>query len=430
MVEAQIDRARVFSQRLLEPDPDGKMFAPESDGRQDLQGTINEIVASGRYSHAIKGDIANYFERIYQHNLINLLHGSGAPVEPVTLLEKLLLSWTDKASHGIVQGVFPSDLFGNFYLCGLDEFLAIQTIPSLRFTDDMYLFFESERRAREALVDLCSQLRKEGLSFNEAKTRVLDVERLMSEETELDRLFAEARDETAESLEAEYSYGLGEAIAQGLVDEGAEPPAVRPEAIEQRALVTLYEQRDDQPADISERIEKFCIPRFAALGSDAAVDSAVSAVVEKPHLARTYAIYLSVLVRSNPDLVGSLMAAFVSPAVHSDYQALWPAYALSIAPTCSAEAVDEAIRSLRNLRKNEATRAICAIVIARHGSAAQRRIVRNHYQDEPSAYVRGALLYAARYLPTAERRTCLTSWAGHSAINALIAKAVRHITGS
>ena len=68
----------------------------------------------------MKADVANYFERIPQHHLINLMIASGSVPEATRLLEEIFLAFQERNSFGIIQGVFPSDVFGKFYLSDID----------------------------------------------------------------------------------------------------------------------------------------------------------------------------------------------------------------------------------------------------------------------------------------------------------------------
>ena len=430
VLESQLDRTRVFSNVLQVHDAEHHMFEPHDTAYAKLHEVVQQQCRSGKYSHAIKADVANFFERMYQHNLVNLMLASGCQTEPVSLLEKLFLAWMDKNSHGIPQGMLPSDLFGNFYLVGLDTSYAIRDVPSARFVDDIYLFLPSLQVARETLVELCALLRKEGLNLNEWKSSIKEAASLLEEETELDRLFDQARQEVRQisALGDGGSYGAVDVLTFGLNEAANAGDAELPqEQVEVNALVRLYEERKNQRPYVSDQIVQFCLPKFGRLGIDAALDDTAQALQSEPHLTRTYCLYLSALLKDDPEVAAPLESAFLTPSTHSDYQLLWPAVGLIASNSCSSHAVAQAARVMKNLGRSEAVRAICAVLVGRHGNAAQRHLLKQHYQDEPSPYVRSALLYSARYVPKPERDTCLMSWGGHSATNALIAKAVKKL---
>ena len=74
--EVQLDRSRVFSHVLLTDDPEFKMFKPSNECWQNLQNVLKGKCQDNSLQYVIKADVACYFERIYQHNLINLLRSS------------------------------------------------------------------------------------------------------------------------------------------------------------------------------------------------------------------------------------------------------------------------------------------------------------------------------------------------------------------
>src|SRR5690606_1911720 len=59
------------------------------------------------------------------------------------------------------------------------------------------------------------------------------------------------------------------------------------------------------------------------------------------------------------------------------------------------------------------TRALAAIFVAKFGSPQQKRSVRLRYENEPSEYVRAAILYAAQFFAVADKRTAKRAWGGH-----------------
>lgn len=431
-IERQTDRTRTFSHVLRSPDPSDLMFERRAASYARLTAAIAaQVNASGNAAHVIKADVANYYEHITQHNLINLLDAVGCDQTVTSLLERLLSAWTERKSYGIPQGMFPSDLFGNFFLTTLDDHYEMADLPSLRFVDDLYVFFRGVNDAREGMVDLCATLRKEGLHLNEAKSRILPAKRLVYAETALDRLFqkAHAAAQAVHGDQAEYI--IGEAVAQGSLDpDAAEEMRTAVERdVETKAVEKLWVERAKQRPDLAERIERFCLPLLTDAASAFAVKDVLKQLPEKPHQARVYCRYLSrFTVDSASDLVPPLEAAFLTPSVRSDYQLAETSLALYRAPGVSRGTVTAAARIVGNIKTSQLVRALCALLVARHGTGAQRHNLRNLFADEPSAYVRLALIYAARYFPSQERATCLRSWGSQDAMSVVMASVVKKLS--
>ena len=99
------------------------MFEPEHLCWDRFQSALRKVASKGGFF--VKADVANYFERIPQHHLINLMIASGCAPEVARLLEEVLLAFQERNSFGIIQGVFPSDLLGNFYLSDVDAYCEI-----------------------------------------------------------------------------------------------------------------------------------------------------------------------------------------------------------------------------------------------------------------------------------------------------------------
>ena len=177
---------------------------------------------------------------------------------------------------------FPLHFLGNIYLCPLDADLENREIPSTRYVDDLYLFFRNQDDARRHLVSLCSHLRREGLTLNEAKTSVTTAEAVVLEETALDRMFDAAREEfeTEEASTTDNIYGFAIEWAPVEQDEDSEEDM---EDIETKALKSLFGERKRKPYDL-ERIDKFCLPILAAAKSDVAIDVSLKGITARPRL--------------------------------------------------------------------------------------------------------------------------------------------------
>ena len=328
----------------------------------------------------------------------------------------------EKASHGILQGMFPSDFLGNFYLLFLDSDLSIREVPHVRYVDDLYIFYSDLESAHKGLVDLCSTLRQEGLHLNESKTEILKTKDLLYKETKIDRMINKAREEIEAQTFAVDVYGF-QLIWIG---EGEEEEIER-EKIELKAVELLYKQIDQVDVE-AEKIEKFCLPVLSVAKSDIAIQRSLIGIIERPHLTQKYCSYLSALLSSNQSISKDIEKLIEDKRIIYDWQLMWIIATLLRVDKISKHTVDSIFRILRDISKSEALRGLCALVAGKHGNPGQRRNLKNHYRIEQSEYVRSSILFATKYFPTNERNTCLRTWGGHSITNSLIAKAVKKIS--
>lgn len=424
-VESQLSRSRVFSHVLLIDDPEFRMFRPSNECWHEMEQQRNMLCQNAGYPFAIKADVVCHFERIYQHSLINLLRSSGCDPRAVNLLEEILRAFTQRKSFGIIQGVFPSDLLGNFSLVFVDSDCEVNGMPSVRYVDDIYIFCQSEPEARKYLVKLCSLLRDEGLNLNESKTKPIPSENLYREETKTDRLFEKAKQEIKDieipvAIETPYGFEQTWIPAEEVLE---------PEEIELEATKELFASIESGAHNV-ESIEKFCLPIFSRVNEDVAVERSLQRIIFAPHLSRLYCSYLLSFACRNSDISSRIESLIQSEEMPYDWPLIWPLAILTEVDVISEDTVNQAIRIMEDSRKSEALRSIAVDLIAKHGNASQRRLLKNRYEHEPSNYVREAILFATRYFPGNERNSCLGAWGSHSLDNSLIAAAVRAYVSS
>jgi hypothetical protein len=153
-IEAQFDRTIAFSH--VPSNEKGALFKPSFEGWSSFQQKLTKICNENDF--VLQCDIASYFETLPQHNLVNALDGCGCRPESVRLLEKVLSSFRQKSSQGIIQGVYPSDILGDFYLTDIDAKCRLANLDSARYVDDFYVGFETELDARlfvNTLIEAC-----------------------------------------------------------------------------------------------------------------------------------------------------------------------------------------------------------------------------------------------------------------------------------
>lgn len=415
-LERTLDRSRTFSH--IPTNQAESVFLPNHQSWETFQRKVSIICEANEF--VLRADISNYFERIPQHHLINLMRSAGCSSSVMNLLEEMLLAFQERNSFGIIQGVFPSDLLGNFFLSDFDAYCELIDVASARYVDDIYMGFDSESEARNGLAALIERLRKDGLHLNEYKTSILRSSELEREETTIDRLFDQVRTEIEDTQFYEMSgrYGFD---ADWNEDED-EDEEFEPINLDIATVERLLSNIGDHQTH-ADQIEKFCLPILRLTNTDSAVDFVIGRLQEKPQQTRLYFSYLSAFVRTSPDLVASLEDLMTEDLHLTDYQKMYLLAALLKSDRIERSTVNKALNWLRSREIAQETRAMAAVFAARNGTAPQRREVRTMYEGEPSEYVRAAILYSARHFNPVERQTCKRAWGGHNSINALISQA-------
>lgn len=434
VAEKQLNRSRVFSNVLLKKDPKGSMFKSTKECFSRFQSKLVEYVKKKKYSSVLKADIASYFQNINQHILINLLRSAGCDNPIVSFLEKLLLSFTEQSSRGIIQGVFPSDFLGNFYLCYLDEEYSLKKIPFLRYVDDIYSFFDSRRKAFLHQLQLIKWLRNGGLHLNEYKTKILPTEALLKEETKIEKMFEGAQDEIISEIEEEFKAEMKEemwgfystTIQWDFLPSGLIEPEIDYKEVEIDATKKLFDLRDVDRFT-RDKIDKFCIPVFTRFKDDYAMKYILREYPKRAHMARIFANYIAKMIRLDPSYVKEAEKLFLDKDISFEYQYIWLYGALMAAKRVKKTTVNFSIKQLRDANLGEALRAICAIFMGKFSNTAQKRLLRNHYSQEQSEYVRSAILHAVRYFPSSEKNACYKAWGGHNELNSLVLCAAKKI---
>lgn len=416
-LESQMDRERAFSH--VPSDEKEHLFTPSFDTWSAFQKRIEQIC--GECSFVLQCDVANFFETLPQHPLINTLEGCGCRAESVRLLEKVLTSFKQSVSQGIIQGVFPSDVLGNFYLTDIDGLCGLKGLPSARYVDDIYVGFATELEAKIFLNTLVEKLRKVGLNLNPRKTKIMKSESLLFEQKEIDKLFDSAREEIAniKGFVEQGGYGFqGDWINSDEIEEALND-GVNDELMAVRALLD-YEA---DTIDLEEKIDRFCLPYLRSVGDEYGIERAFTGLVERPHLTRHYFSYLNHFAKNNEEVRQRIEVLICANGFHLDYQRMYYLAGIMSCIAVDNKTVKHALNWLQDGRIGDPTRAIAAIFVAKFGLAQDKQSVREMY-DTTSPYVKAAILYSAQYFVAADKSVMKKAWRGHSKINALIASSI------
>lgn len=419
-IDAATDRDRSFSHQLADSSTPA-MFHSSRKCWNELQDANRAHARTKGTKYVLRVDIANYFGSLNQHKLINVLSDGGYPSSLASKLEEMLLGYTgDRNSRGILQGMYPSDLLGNFYLAPVDQFLKDDLgVPSTRYVDDLYVFLDSIESSVTVVRKLIPMLRSYDLILNEAKSKILPAKSLLTEEPDLEELFENAFEEaknqlTDEEMQSEYGF-QAEWDGDDDDDEGENH-----EALELAATQALFDSIEDYPGN-EENIERFCLPLFARAESDYAVEHVLKSFSERPSMTQIYAAYLAGFLDS-PE-VTRYLAAVVKDHTTMDWQRMWVLAALMQAGGPVNGAVKNSLAILENGERHHTLRASAAIYAGRFGDHAARIKLTRLYSGLPT-YVQLAIYYSSRNWPVAERRTAKSSWGDHSQLHGMLTTAL------
>jgi hypothetical protein len=414
IVGAKTDPARSFSHQLAAPDS-ASMFLPTRTCWNALQKTLAKHAKAERSKYILRVDVANFFGSLNLHTLINVLNDSGYPPALCTKLDAILTSYAgERSSRGIIQGIYPSDLFGNYYLAPIDRFLSEYGAPSARYVDDLYLFVETVEAADQLLRELIPTLRSYDLVLNENKSVLMPKSALRTEEPDLESLFAAAVEEIAEQIDDEdfdADYGF-----QSEWDE----EEANKEDLGLKATTILFDSLSQYTGQ-EENIERFCLPLFSKAGSDYALEHVLDSFKKRPAMTQIYASYAAKFL--DEDGVRKTLWTFLKDASLADWQKMWILAALSQADDHQDAGVKIALSLLQDATRHDALRAVAAIFVGRFGDHGRRKTLIKAYPSV-SQYIQAAIYYSSRRWPSAERYTAKASWGSHNALNSLLTLAI------
>jgi hypothetical protein len=414
IVDAKTDPTRSFSHRLAAPDS-ASMFLTTRTCWNQLQKALAKHSKSRTTRYILKVDIANCFGSINQHTLINHLNDTGYPRSLSSRLEVLLTRYTgDRSSRGILQGMYPSDLFGNYYMEPIDRFLKDYGVPSVRYVDDLYIFLDSVDAADQLMRELIPALRSYDLLLNEAKSVIMPKSALITEEPDLEELFADAVREISDQMEEEdfgTDYGFQSEWEEEEIDE---------EELELRATSVLFDSLSEYPGH-EENIERFCLPLFWKSGSDYAVEHVLESFKKRPSMSQIYAAYLAKFLRVE-GVHECLIDLLKDPSLF-DWQKMWVLAALVQVTSADDAAVKAALDLLRDANRDDALRAVAAIYVGSFGDHTRRRTLISLY-GSVSNYIQAAIYYSSGRWPAVERSNARASWGGHGPLHSLLTAAM------
>lgn len=171
---------RVFSYRV-DTQKDNRLY----DARGAHEGYLDCLKRKASKSN-IKfvgiADIADFYPRIYQHRLENVIESTAVTQRNVevarVLVKKFIANLMGRNSYGIPVGPYASRVLAEAVLIDVDAYLHSNKIDFVRWVDDYNIFCKSEYEAQSTLFSLGEWLfSNHGLTLQSAKTKILPVAR-------------------------------------------------------------------------------------------------------------------------------------------------------------------------------------------------------------------------------------------------------------
>lgn len=131
-------------------------------------------------------DIADFYPRIYQHRLENIIETIASEPRGVevarVLVKKFISNIMGRNSYGIPVGPYASRVLAEAVLIDVDAFLYSNNLDFVRWVDDYNIFCKSEYEAQSTLFSLGEWLfSNHGLTLQSAKTKILPVAKFLHE---------------------------------------------------------------------------------------------------------------------------------------------------------------------------------------------------------------------------------------------------------
>ena len=426
VIDKKTDASRSFSHKL-DPANGASMFLPTRTCWSNLQTALKNHSQNADALYVVKVDVANFFGSLNQHILINVLSDSGYPKALNSRLEAILTGFaSERSSRGILQGMYPSDLFGNFYLAPIDSVLKEHGVASARYVDDIYVFVDSMKSADRLMRELIPALRNYDLVLNEAKSRIIPKSLLITEEPDLEALFSDAVEEISSQIEdddfdADYGFQSEWDEAEPSDDDGETDDETEGEELELVATKLLFNSIEEYPGH-EESIERFCLPLFAKAESDYAVEHVLKdAFRRRPAMTQIFASYLATFIED--EHVRIFLLKCLADEALVDWQKMWVVAALSQVESAPDSYVSVMMQIAKDGSRHDALRAAAAVYIGRFGDHARRKALVALY-PAVTHYIQAAIYFSTRTWPPIER-TNIKSWSAHGDLHKLVAAALK-----
>lgn len=386
----------LFSYRLSNKSNDEYMFIESNGAYKNFISYQNSLCEDYGFKYVLETDISDYFERIYHHNLIGLLEGFNCDKEIVSTLASLLRKWKEGSSYGIPQGMWPSDLLGNAYLNDLDVAMISDDYKYVRYVDDIRIFCESEVAAKKALLKVSKIIRPMGLNLQPAKTYIHNKKSFCTKirpfSEKLEELKVNLKDLITDFDPYFNEFEFVEDTEEGLVIMG---------------LDEMFESASKYP--FNEQELRACLNVYSYTRQSNAVPFCLENFSNLPHFSSYFINYLT-SIDYNSEISKKILEFLESENNIYQWQEMWLVRYFYLLPELTVD-----FRNfLRNIfldgNKHIASRSIAALILGKLGNLSDLRFLKDSFRDIDSLWIKRAIIFAIKRLPTSERNHIYNYW--------------------
>lgn len=398
---------RVFSYRASMVD--GEIYSAR--GAYDaFQRRLTELAGRPAFKYVAIADIADFYARIYQHRLENVIE-SVATTQRVrdvarVLVRKLIGNLMGKDSYGIPVGPYASRLLAEALLIDVDTQLSAGSVEFVRWVDDFVVFAKSEYEAQSILFTLGEWLyTRHGLTLQSAKTQIIPIDRYRED-------FLVGHDDRLTDRDAVIQMFRDAGDRYGDAEEPSEVEIQEIlENLQGHDVVGLLRRSMEDTALVDYQAVTYALTKLPRIpGAPRALKREVlELVIDNAELLYPVAEHIATYVLSFNDLTAAerkKIAKRLLKPLQSRRRPPPPYYAMWILHIfASTEDWNHAseIMKLFTDSSSEVIKRACALVIHRSGTRAQAVAIKETYATA-SPLLRLGILYATRKLGGDERR--------------------------
>lgn len=391
---------------------------------QEYRNRLNYRAGLQKSNFVAVADIADFYPRIYQHRLENIISTVSTSARcneiPRVLVKKFLLNLAAGDSYGIPVGPYASRTIAEAIMIDVDSALTHEGLDFVRWVDDFNFFCKSEYEAQHALFYLARWLfDHHGLTLQSAKTKIFTPEDyvetvLVSHEEELD--------ERSKALKELWnSLGPYDEDEEFLSEEGLAE-------IEATNLQEMLENSIEDREIIDYEMCAFILGRVASLASlgDSKrlelVDTVLSNIEHlypiSESVARFFSSFKKLKKSDRNRIARRLLRPIKNPGRFPplDYYVMW---ILSIFSESDEWGHAEDAAAIFTNHRSDVVKRYAALAIATNGSRAHALVTRDEF-ERASPLLKTAILLATRRLGADERK----HWRRMAGLNGFLEKRI------